>query len=886
MKRLYRSIVIVIIVISNLLGADILFAQEKLYYNEFSLKEVTLLNGQFKKAMDTNIQTLLQYDTDRLLEPFLKQAGLTPKGAAFINWDGLAGHIGGHYLTALAMNYASTGNEACKERLDYMLAELRKCQVANGNGYLGGVPDSKLLWADMKRGDFSRYKSAWVPWYNLHKTYAGLRDAWLYAGSDLAKQMFIELCDWGVDIISGLNYNQLQTMLDTEFGGMNEVYADACQLTGDKKYLDAAKRFTHYAIFNPLVSGSDQLDNLHANTQIPKIIGFARIAQIDPAASNYAKAAKYFWETVVNKRTLAFGGNSRSEHFPANAACEDYVTSREGPESCNTYNMLKLTEQLFEMEPNAKYIDYYERAIYNHIISTQHPEHGGYVYFTPARPRHYRVYSAVNKAMWCCVGSGMENHGKYGQMIYTHKGNDSLFINLFIPSKLNWESKSLDLEQNTGFPDEQSTTLTILKAPETVVSIFVRHPKWVDNADFEIMVNGEKVNTTSIPGTFEKLDRKWVQGDQIKVVVPLHFSFEHLPNVSEYLAIQYGPLTMGAKTGNQGLNGLVADDGRWSHIASGELLALNSAPVIEGNRDSILRYFEPVDGQSLKFTAPDLFPDQPNWQSIVFEPFSRIHDSRYMMYWMSISREAYKAVIDALAEEEQARLALDRRTIDGIATGEQQPDADHNMTGYETYNGVYNNEYYRDARNGGFFSYKMATGGRTDLSLMVRYWGNEGGYRTFDILIDNVLVATENISGKWRVNNFVNVEYSIPVNVLNNKETVTVMFKAKANNTAGGVYYLRLLKPDQSQSSNYFINKQKQYPILYKEGKIILNIPSFKKLSDYNLFSLSGQLISSGQFEQRNRETYLITESINRGVYLLLFSVDGETVCTKVALYN
>jgi len=785
---------ILLLLMLSLICAKNGLAQDKLYPNEFPLSDVTLLPGPFKSAQDLNIKTLLEYDTDRLLEPFLTEAGLPAKGARFTNWDGLAGHVGGHYLTALAMNYAATGNAECKARMEYMLNELKACQDANANGYVGGIPGSKALWAEVKAGKFTLFHNAWVPWYNLHKTYAGLRDAWLYGNSELAKSMFLKLCDWGIDLISGLSESQMQTMLDKEFGGMNEVYADAFQMTSDKKYLDASKKFTHKVLFNSMANGVDNLDNKHANTQIPKVIGFARVAQLDPSDANYLKASKFFWETVVHNRSLALGGNSCREHFPAAGSCDDYIILREGPESCNTYNMLKLTEDLFKIDHQAKYVDYYERALYNHILSTQHPEHGGYVYFTPARPNHYRVYSAPNQAMWCCVGSGMENHGKYGQMIYTHIGNDSLFLNLFIPSKLNWKDKGTILTQETNFPYEQSTKLTITQSRGSF-KLLIRHPSWVKDGEFSIKINGEPYPQSSQPGSYLCINRVWNTGDKIEVALPMHASFEQMPNVSKYIALSYGPILLGAKTGTQELDGQVADDGRWSHIANGPLMELGSAPIIEGRRDSILQCLQPVDGRPLTFQASGLFPDQPNYQSLVLEPFYQIHDSRYMIYWMSLSRPEYSSAIAALKKEEQEALELDRRTIDALGTGQQQPEADHSMKESNTFSRVFKNEYYRDARKGGYFSYQMATKGLNNLSLMVRYWGNENEKRSFDILVDDQVIAPENVSGKWNKNNFMNVEYPIPTSLLRNKTVITITFRAKDDNNAGRIFYVWLLKP-------------------------------------------------------------------------------------------
>jgi DUF1680 family protein len=415
------------------------YAQDKLYNNEFSLSVVKLLDGPFQDARDLNIKVLLKYDVDRLLAGYRKEANLPEKAKGFTNWDGLDGHVGGHYLSALAMNYAATNNTECKKRIDYMLAELKACQDANGvnnpewaKGYVGAVPNGKRIWSTLQQGDFAAYKNAWVPWYNLHKMYAGLRDVWMYTGNKESKEIFLKFCEWAINITALLTDTQMQSMLDMEHGGMNEVFADAYKMTGDSKYLIAAKRFSHRILLDAMAEKKDNLDNKHANTQVPKAIGFERIGELANDDS-YKTAGEFFWETVTARRSLAFGGNSRREFFPAVTAASDFINDVEGPESCNSYNMLKLTEDLFRVKPLAKYADYYERTLYNHILSTQHPEHGGYVYFTPARPRHYRVYSTPNEAMWCCVGSGMENHGKYSQFIYTHE-KKSLYVNLFIPS--------------------------------------------------------------------------------------------------------------------------------------------------------------------------------------------------------------------------------------------------------------------------------------------------------------------------------------------------------------------------------------------------------------------------------------------------------------------
>ncbi len=458
------------------------YAQSKLYSNQFDLNEVLLLEGPMQEGRDLNIEVLLQYDVDRLLAPFRIQAGLEPKSDPYANWAGLDGHVGEHYLSAMAMNYAATGNADCKSRMNYIIAELDTIQQANavnnpswGVGYLGGMPGSEKLWTNLKIGDLTTYKQTWAPWYNLHKMYAGLRNAWLYADDNLAKKLFLNYCDLGIMIIADLDAAQMEKMLDEEHVGMNEVYADAFEISKDPKYLEAAKRFSHKRLLNPLAEVEDVLYNMHANTQVPKFMGFARIAELS-GAEKYEDASEFFWETVVENRTLVFGGNSRREHFPSKASSIDYVNVIDGPETCNSYNMLKLTEDLFRLDPQAKYAEYYERTLFNHIRSSQHPEHGGYVYFTSARPRHYRVYSAPNEAMCCCVSTVMENYGKYNQFIYTHSDN-ALYVNLFVASEVNWSEKGVTLKQTTDFPEEEQTKLEITKG-EASFDLKLHFPSW------------------------------------------------------------------------------------------------------------------------------------------------------------------------------------------------------------------------------------------------------------------------------------------------------------------------------------------------------------------------------------------------------------------------
>jgi len=773
-------------------------AQEKLYPNTFDLNQVTLLEGPFKTARDLNIEVLLQYDMDRLLAPYRKETGLEPKAPAYPNWEGLDGHVGGHYLSAMAMNYAATGNMECKQRMDYMVSQLKECQDANaknnpewGKGYVGGFPNSAKLWSSFKNGDFKVYFSSWAPWYNLHKMYAGLRDAYIYGHNEMARDIFLKFCDWGIELTAGLTDAQMQRMLDMEHGGINENYADAYQISGDEKYLSAAKRFSHRQVLDPLSKGTDNLNNKHANTQIPKFIGFDRIAELDDA-DKYSSASSYFWETVVNHRSLAFGGNSRKEHFPSVASSIDYVTEDDGPESCNSYNMLKLTEGLFRKFPNAKYADYYEKTLYNHILSTQHPEHGGYVYFTSARPRHYRVYSAPNEAMWCCVGTGMENHGKYNQFIYS-RNQDALYVNLFIASELDWKEKGIKLKQETDFPNSETTRLTFIEGDGNF-ELLIRYPGWVEKQAFKIKINGEVYEHAAIPSSYIPIEREWKKGDVVEISLPMKNHIERLPNIPQYVAFFHGPILLGAKTGTEDLKGLIADDSRFGQYAGGKRLPLDQAPIlIAEDVESVGKKLEPISGKPLQFK---LNVKMINPAKLELEPFYKIHDSRYMMYWLTLSENGYKSYLDSLSNMEKKKLELERRTVDYVATGEQQPESDHYMEEAKSNSGNSHDDFWREARDEGYFSYKMATGSQSNLNLLVRYWGFEWGQRKFDIYVEDEKLVTVDNTKKYNISQFRQETYPIPEPLLKGKEFVRVKFVAHPNSAVSAVYDVRLVRPN------------------------------------------------------------------------------------------
>lgn len=791
-----KQLMIALLSIAPALGV---VAQDKLYKDEFPLGDITLLDGPLKHARDLNVQVLLKYDCDRMLAPYRKEAGLQPRKPSYPNWDGLDGHVGGHYLSALAIN-AATGNEECRKRMEYMISELQLVLDANNqrpeawcHNYIGGVPNSAKMWTAFSKGDFGSYFGTWAPFYNIHKMYAGLRDAWLYCGNEQAKNLFLKFCDWAVDITRDLNDEQMEKMLGNEHGGMNEVLADAYAITGEQKYLDCARRFSHRMLLVPLENGKDCLDNMHANTQIPKVIGYQRIAELAHDVQ-YHNASEYFWEIVTRQRSLALGGNSRREHFPTKETCIDYINDIDGPESCNTYNMLKLTENLNRVKPDGMYGDFYETAMFNHILSAQHPQHGGYVYFTSARPRHYRNYSAPNEAMWCCVGTGMEDHGKYGQFVWTHdKGvkaeDDALYVNLFVASELNWKNRKMVIRQQTAFPYAETSVVEVAKGKGTFI-LKVRKPSWCEN--FTVKGVGFDADSYEENG-FVCMKRKWKKGDQVKISMPMHAYIKPMINVPQYVAIMYGPILLGMKSGTEDMRGLIADDSRFGQYAGGKKLALDEAPILlPKHLDDIAKNLKPVPAKPLHFK---LATHMENTIDGELQPFFEIHDSRYMMYWLALGENDYKAYMQKLADEEKARQALEARTVDKVNPGEQQPETDHRMETDDSNKGNTEGIFFRDAKDGHYFSYLMQTKGETNLSLQLKFWGQDE-WRTseFDIYVNDKLLCSVNNSHRWRTTQFKTVDYAIPSEFVKGKKEIRVKFVAHKGKQVGQIYGVRLVK--------------------------------------------------------------------------------------------
>lgn len=754
----------------------------------FDISDVRLTTGEFRHAQDMDLRYLLAIDPDRLLAPYLKGAGLTPKAENYTNWEntGLDGHIGGHYVSALSYMYAATGNPEIKGRLSYMVSELARCAEASGNGYIGGVPDGPAMWDEIRRGDIRAaafgLNDRWVPLYNIHKTYAGLRDAWLIAGIPEAKDLFLGLVDWMYNLTEGLSDEQMQDMLRSEHGGLNEVFADAYALSGDPRHLRLAHRFTHEAVLDPLLEGRDALTGMHANTQIPKIIGVKRIADIEDNA-DWDKAATFFWNTVVRDRSVSIGGNSEREHFHPADDFSAMLTSEQGPETCNTYNMLRLTKMLFATTKDASYMDYYERALFNHILSTIDPVQGGFVYFTPMRSGHYRVYSQPQTSFWCCVGSGMENHSRYGESIYAHKGKEELIVNLFIPSRLS--TLDFNVEMSTAFPD--SDTITISVGPSTArrYTISARIPSWTEAENVQVSVNGKSVQPKTEAG-YLSIDRRWKEGDRIELTLPMHLSLEGIPDGSANYSILYGPMVLAARTGTERQDGLFADDSRGGHIAAGPRIPLQDMPtIVAGSPEAVLAGISRNDSPRLSFTLSGAKPD--NFASLTLEPFARVHESRYAIYFPVVSPEEYERTQADLRLREEQLAQMQAQTIDLVICGEQQPESDHFIKmDSSNAGGDPDGKHWR--RPASWFSYQMKveTGGR--IALSYRPCGEDSA---------SLYVGGEHVAdfGGFDSANVINQVLDLPASIAGGTLEVRIVLKDGAGN-APAVYEVRtLVKP-------------------------------------------------------------------------------------------
>jgi len=750
---------------------------------------VELLASPFKAAMERNAKYLLGLDADRLLHNTRKYAGLQPKGALYGGWEarGIAGHTLGHYLTALSQQYAATGDARFRDRIAYIVKEMTECQKAYGDGYIGALPPLELQtlrgFKDGKvdtDGSFNFKGGAWVPWYTQHKVLAGLKDAWVLAENQQAKEVTLKLADWIDDVTRNLTEEQQQRMLKVEHGGMSETLADIYALTGNVKYLEAARRFYHEAIMHPLLEGRDELAGRHANTQIPKVIGEARLYEVSGDADG-RKIAQFFWEQVVNHHSYVIGGNSENEHF----GLPDDLSEHLGPataESCNTYNMLKLTRHLFEWQPKAEYFDFYERALYNHILGSEEPEQGMFAYFMSLKPGHFKTYSTSTDSFWCCVGSGMENHTKYNDSIYFH-GRDDLYVNLFIPSRLTWEEKGLVLEQKTAYPHDNLIELRFVMKKRVPMSLKVRSPQWA-HSGLRFRINGKPLRLASSPGSYTDIRRTWRTGDILQVTIPMDVRTEAMPDDPHKVAFLYGPLVLAGELGRVPDSGTVlyaADQG------ANFRKPVADVPVLVTDLKNLMATVKRMGTNDLVFRASA----QP--QDVTLRPFNEIFYDYYNVYWDVLTRAQYEERKAARRAEAARLAALDARTVDEYRPGEQQSEVDHGQKGSKTISGDWQGRKFRHAEDGGWFSFNVKVLADQPMEIVCSYWGGETGNRTFDILVDGKLIATQTLH-QDKLGGFFDKTYAIPEELTRGKQMVEVRFQAHRGNFAGGLYGVRILK--------------------------------------------------------------------------------------------
>jgi len=730
---------------------------------EFPLSSVRLHElSPFTKAMQIDRTYLLSLNYDRLLSHMRKSAGLTPKAPPYGNWEGKSWTIG-HAMSALSMHYAATGDKEALDKLNYAVEGVAECQKPD-TGFIAQNDWCRKMYEDIandprkdekptNRWQVFGIKEYKVPFYYVHKLNAGLLDAWRYAGNEKARAAFLKHCDWLCSYMDRFTDQQFENVLYVEHGGLNETLAEAAALASDKaaaeKYLRNAKKFSHKEMLVALAKGEDILPKLHANTQIPKFVGFRRIADLTQD-QQYADAARNFWNIVVETQTFSLGGNSIGEHFPEANQFEKALARTAGPETCNSYNMLKLTEGLFRAEPVARYADYYERTMYNHILSSQDndsPE-GGFVYYTQLRPLSYRVFSKVHEHFWCCVGTGLENHVKYGKFLYAHSAN-ALYVNLFVPSTVVWKEKDITLAQKTRFPSEEGIQFTIQTPKESVeFTLRIRKPEWVAGNALAVSVNGAKESLTAADDGYIALTRAWKNGDAVSVSLPMRIRVESLKGAAPFYAMLYGPILLAQRNGTQGVPAF-----KWihQHTGNGLNMPIGNMPFLKVSPQDLPSRIRKNDGEKLSFKIDPAIIDKAD--AIELVPFNEIYEERYAMYFpvgddkvLAAYRDTYKML------ESSDREKVLARAVDSMIFGWQQPETDHKVkAGKESWVGYFRDELpFRSAKDW-FAAMFAAPEGQFQKGMKLAVFTEIHGAitgRAWEIAVNGQTIATETLKEK------------------------------------------------------------------------------------------------------------------------------------------
>ena len=738
----------------------------------FNLNDVRLLDGPFKDAMMADEKYLLSINPDRLLSGFRSHSGLKPKGELYEGWEssGLAGHTLGHYLSALSMNYASTGDTAFFKRINYIVNQLDECQQARKSGYIGAIPKEDSIWALVAQGKIrSRgfdLNGGWSPWYTVHKVMAGLLDAYLYAGNMKALSISEKLAGWTGETIKNLDDNKLQQMLFCEYGGMAETLANLYAITGDEKYLALSYKFYDKRILDPLSRDEDILPGKHSNTQIPKIIASARRYELTGDKKDQ-EISRFFWSAVTGNHSYATGGNSNYEYLGEPGKLNDKLTENT-TETCNTYNMLKLTRHLFAVNPSATLMDYYEKALYNHILASQNHENGMMCYFVPLRMGGKKEYSTPFTTFTCCVGSGMENHVKYNESIYFRGSDGSIYVNLFIPSVLNYKDKGITLTQQSNLPEDNKINFTLTTARPQTLAIRIRKPKWATSV--VVTINGTSQPVVPDAEGYLVLNRKWRDNDKITLTTGEALYTEAIPDNQNRRAIFYGPVLLA------GVLGATEPD------------PVKGTPVFVTSETDPNKWLQMVDKQQLSFKTAIAVPGEVN-----LIPFNRTKDEYYSVYWDVFTPSGWAVQQKAYDEQKKRQQELEARTTDILRTGEMQPERDHNLTGENIITGEDHQRKWRATDDGGYFSYEMKVDPDKQNTLINTYWGMDNRGRVFDIMVDGIKLTTEDLN-QYKESKFYDINYIIPIERTKGKQKITIKLLPKAGNAAGPLYGSRMIR--------------------------------------------------------------------------------------------
>ena len=761
-----------------------------LHANPFPLSAVRLLDGPLKERQDIHARHLHAIEPDRLLAPFLTQAGLPPISERYGGWESrdISGHSLGHYLSALCHLHAATGETWILPRIHHIIGELSSCQAANADGYV--LPVNKPAFAALREGRIEvtpfSLNGVWVPFYTLHKLLAGLRDARRLASSATALSVARGLADWLAVVLAPLSPAQIQEMLRAEHGGMNEVLADLAEDTRDARYLAMASRFFHHeTVLAPMFRGEDRLDGLHGNTQIPKVVGLAREYELT-GEPTYHRAATSFWDHVVNHRSYANGGHGESEHFFPPEQFPLRLTPNTC-ETCNTYNMLKLTGRLFAWEPRAAHMDFVEKATINHLAANIGRAPGEFGYFLGLGSVGVKVFSTPFDSWWCCVGTGLENPARYGELAY-HHAPGTLWVNQYFASILDWREQGVRLTQHTRFPESDTVRLAFTCKRPTSFALKLRHPSWC--AQPILVLNGTPIIFDSPPSSYFTLTREWRDGDTLELRLPMTLHMESLPHSENRLAaVMFGPVLLAAIVPDEPGVPSPAKQRFSEHLSARGKTDAFPPVFVAPDQSAVLSGLRATGRVPLEFTSSGVLRPA----DLTFVPLYRIYEEQYAVYFTHLMADEWAEREGELRATATAQRTLDAATLDWITPGYQQPEVEHAFQSDRAEIEDFGGRKGRLARDGGWFSYELRAATDEPVALLITYWGGVWHERQFDLLVGNHLLAPQTLLTN-RPGDFFDRLCLVPPRLSRGCSRITVRFQSRAGDVAGAVFGLRLLR--------------------------------------------------------------------------------------------